>query len=109
MPMIILTTNQSLNDDQQSKLQSLFGESMNLLSGKTPEQLMLSINDETYMTFRGLDQLCAFIELKIYNTPTDEDRLSFTKSAIDFVSDICNIPRGNIYLVVTPYPNWGKG
>ena len=88
MPFISFTTNQKFSLRQENEIVKRTGELITILPGKKEENLMLHIEDNQILYFRGTDVSCMMIEVKLYKN-------------IEFEAK-------DIYVSFDEYPNWGK-
>ena len=68
MPFISFTTNHKLTLRQENEIAKRTGELITILPGKKEENLMLHLEDNQIMYFRGDDIPCMMIAVKLYNT-----------------------------------------
>ena len=66
MPFISFTTNQKFSLRQENEIVKRTGELITILPGKKEENLMLHIEDNQILYFRGTDVPCMMIEVKLY-------------------------------------------
>ena len=65
MPFIELKTSVSISKEKEAELKSAFGEAIAIIPGKSEQWLMLNFCDEQRMWFKGSDESCAILEVKI--------------------------------------------
>lgn len=107
MPFIDIKTNCEVNNENKETLNKFFDEKIRLFPGKSKEWLMIAINDNIEMHFKGNDDKCAIIEVKVYGDVPSSALDTFTKEAISKLSKVLNIPTDRIYINYLFLENWG--
>lgn len=108
MPFISFTTNQKFSLRQENEIVKRTGELITILPGKKEENLMLHIEDNQILYFRGTDVPCMMIEVKLYKNIEFEAKKKFTEELITMINNITAIEAKDIYVSFDEYPNWGK-
>ena len=108
MPFISFTTNQKFSLRQENEIVKRTGELITILPGKKEENLMLHIEDNQILYFRGTDVPCMMIEVKLYKNIEFEDKKKFTEELVTMINNITAIEAKDIYVSFDEYPNWGK-
>ena len=101
MPFISFTTNHKLTLRQENEIAKRTGELITILPGKKEENLMLHLEDNQIMYFRGDDIPCMMIAVKLYNTIDTEE-------LVKMIKETTNIEINDVYVSFDEYPNWGK-
>ena len=99
MPFIELKTSVSISKEKEAELKSAFGEAIAIIPGKSEQWLMLNFCDEQRMWFKGSDESCAILEVKIYDKLTAE--------LTEIVSDKLEILSDRIYVKYDEIEYWG--
>ena len=108
MPFISFTTNQKFSLRQENEIVKRTGELITILPGKKEENLMLHIEDNQILYFRGTDVPCMMIEVKLYKNIEFEAKKKFTEELVTMINNITAIEAKDIYVSFDEYPNWGK-
>ena len=108
MPFISFTTNHKLTLRQENEIAKRTGELITILPGKKEENLMLHIEDNQILYFRGTDVPCMMIEVKLYKNIEFEAKKKFTEELVNIINDIAAIEVKDIYVSFDEYQNWGK-
>ena len=108
MPFISFTTNQKFSLRQENEIVKRTGELITILPGKKEENLMLHIEDNQILYFRGTDVPCMMIEVKLYKNIEFEAKKIFTEELVTMINNITAIEAKDIYVSFDEYPNWGK-
>ncbi|MFR2768503.1 MAG: hypothetical protein ACLTAI_09535 [Thomasclavelia sp.] len=80
MPFISFTTNQKFSLRQENEIVKRTGELITILPGKKEENLMLHIEDNQILYFRGTDVPCMMIEVKLYKNIEFEAKRNLLKN-----------------------------
>lgn len=107
MSFINFETNIDLNENQILDLKKEFGELISLIKGKSEDWLMVNIENKKTMYFKGSDEACVFIEVKVYGEISEMDIDSFTKKITDYISTNFSIFSSRIYVSYFKTPLWG--
>ena len=108
MPFISFTTNHKLTLRQENEIAKRTGELITILPGKKEETLMLHLEDNQIMYFRGDDIPCMMIAVKLYNTIDFDAKKKFTEELVKMIKETTNIEINDVYVSFDEYPNWGK-
>ena len=69
MPFIHIITNTTISKQQETTVKSKLGETIALLPGKSEQWLMVCIEPERALYFRGSDsEKIAYVEVNVYGT-----------------------------------------
>ena len=105
MPHIKTTTNVKIDETKLETIKTKMGDAIRLL-GKTEDWLMLEFHDNITMYFTGDNQNnIAYIEVKLYGTPSNIDAM--TQELTNIISTELNINPGNIYITYQGFNSWG--
>ena len=108
MPYIKTTTNKTVTDGEKRQLTTLLGKLIEKLPGKSEEWLMLSVEDGTYMAFRGEDgEYCAMIEVDVFGKTDTSACDELTEALCDKVGELLGIRPDRIYVKYCGYEIWG--
>ena len=107
MPFISLKTNQTINSSTETNLKNKFGSAIKIL-GKTEEWLMISLEDEKVMYFKGDNsEGIAFLSVKIYGKTCKIAYDDMTKELTKIVSQELDISASNVYIQYEECSIWG--
>ena len=93
---------------QENEIAKRTGELITILPGKKEENLMLHLEDNQIMYFRGDDIPCMMIAVKLYNTIDFDAKKKFTEELVKMIKETTNIEINDVYVSFDEYPNWGK-
>ena len=104
----ILILEENFRDTIENDIAKKTGELITILPGKKEENLMLHLEDNQIMYFRGEDIPCMMIAIKLYRSIDFEAKKKFTEELIKMIKDTTNIDPKDIYVSFDEYQNWGK-
>lgn len=108
MPFINLKTNVSITKENSLELKSKFGELISILPGKSETWLMVELEGDKDMYFRGSNEPLAILEVKIYGTSLDEEKSNKLISALtEATHKILKVPSDRIYVSYFLTNSWG--
>lgn len=108
MPFIRFTTTKTLTLHQEKELKRVAGELITLLPGKKEENLMLHIEDNQVMYFRGKEMDCMKIQCQLFHHIDVEYQQQFVRELSKEIERITHIPVSQQYLAIEEYDHWGK-
>lgn len=108
MPFIETKTNVSVSADQEKALKERLGQAIALIPGKSESWLMLAIEGDVHMYFRGDDSLpTAFVEVKIFGGNNPDAFRRMTAELTDIYRDILGISPDHMYIRYFGSADWG--
>ena len=109
MPCIRCTVNQKLSSEQKQTLKEGLMEAIQLIPGKTPDSLMIVLQDAADMCFhRDSETPCAFVEVNVLlRKDPSEHYPAMSKSICDLLLRVAHIEGTNIYIRYLATPDWG--
>ncbi len=97
MPLLIITTNISLDEQAAQALCGNASSHVASLLGKPESYVMVSLQTDTVMSFAGDDSPCAMLELKSLGLP-EQQTAAFSESLCDFLNQHAGIKPERIYI-----------
>ncbi len=107
MPYVKLTTTKTLTLQQEVALKKITGELISIFPNKTEDYLMIHIEDNQVMYFRGKEIECMRIGVELYRQCDIEYKKEFVQRLMKEIAHITNIPVENQYLTIHEYDHWG--
>lgn len=108
MPFINLKTNISVSSDQENKLKSKFGKAISIIPGKSEMWLMVNIEDNAKLYFRGDgSNPAAFVEVKLFGGAGGSDYNRLTGEITDILTEVLSIAPNSIYIRYEETEYWG--
>ena len=105
MPYCNVKTNVKV--EKKKELSKALTETIELIPGKTENWIMISIDDEAFMTFAGTEDPTAMITLKTFGQPEQKYYDLVTAGFCKSVSSMLGIPQDRIYISHEPSDLWG--
>lgn len=126
MPFINVKTNANVSKEKAKKIKSAFGNAITVIPGKSEDWLMVGIEGDYTLYFKGTREPAAMVEVQIYGNalahyvetiPSPGKRISLDSSVnkiseltsriSDILSDILEIPLDRIYVSYMYTQHWG--
>ncbi len=108
MPYLSIKTTRTLTLQQELALKESAGKLITLLPNKVEENLMMHIEDNQVMYFKGKEMDCCMMDLRLFGTIDFESKKKFTQEFMKSVAKITDVPVDNQYLAIGEFENWGK-
>lgn len=106
MPFIEIKTNLTLSKNEKEELSKELGKNINLI-GKTENWLMTNVIDNQNMFFKGNDEPCAIVEVKLYGEADTKGADKFTSIITEVVNNVIEIEKSRIYVNYFGTEYWG--
>ena len=106
MPFISVKTNANLSKENITSLKTKLGDAISLFPGKSESWLMCEIEGNKSMFFKGSEENCAFVEVKLFGSVEEGASEKFT-------AEICNemkkygIDESRVYVRYQGGTDWG--
>ena len=107
MPYISFKTNHKLTLRQENTIKSKSGELISLIPGKTEKALMIHMEDDQIMSFKGEETPCMMIEINLYKSAEFDDKKKLTEAMIQMIHETTKIEADNIYVIFHEFDHWG--
>ena len=107
MPYISFKTNHKLTLRQENTIKSKSGELISLIPGKTEKALMIHMEDDRIMYFKGEETPCMMIEINLYKSAEFDDKKKLTAAMIQMIHETTKIEADNIYVIFHEFDHWG--
>lgn len=106
MPFINIKTNALVSEDTEEKIKSRLGVIVTDLPGKSEQWLMVNIEDNERLWFRGNNKSCiVFAEVKLFGSADGAAYNKMTKDINDALGDL--IGAEEVYVKYEEVENWG--
>lgn len=106
MPYITFTTTKILTLQQELDLKKKAGKLVSIL-GKSESHLMIHIEDNQLMYFRGEEEHCMMIQFNGYRHVDYDKKKAFVEELIKESAKVTKVPIDNIYVTISEFDNWG--
>lgn len=108
MPFIDTKTNVSVSKEKETELKKRLGEAIRIIPGKSESWLMLAIEGDVPMYFRGDDsQPVVFAEVKIFGNASSDTYEKMTKELTAIYQDILGASPDHMYIRYFGSADWG--
>lgn len=111
MPFINLNVNTTLSREARLRIKERLGVAIELIPGKSEEWLMLQLNDDRQMFFRGTDEAqLAFVEVHLLiRQPVREHYNDLTQAITQILREELGIAAECVYISFHETRDWGYG
>ncbi len=107
MPFINVKTNVSVTDDKAESIKSLFGQAITAIPGKSEAWLMVEIEPERKLWFKGTAEEAAMVEVSLFGGASHNAYSMLTSHITGIISAQLGIPTSRIYVKYSETSNWG--
>ena len=108
MPFISTKTNVNVPKEKEIQLKERLGQAIAIIPGKSESWLMLAIEGDVPMYFRGDDSApTAFIEVKIFGNASPDAYSRMTKELTAIYGDILGVAPDHMYIRYFGSDDWG--
>ncbi len=108
MPFINSKVSVKMTDEQKTELKTRLGQAISLIPGKSESWLMVNLEDDLSMYFRGDDsQPVAFVGVNIYGSPNAAAFEKMTEELTKIYGELLGIPADHMYVKYAASTDWG--
>ena len=108
MPFINTKTNVTISKEQEITIKERLGQAISLIPGKSESWLMLAIEGDVPMYFRGEGaEPVAYVEVKVYGGATHEACNKMTAAITELFGEVLNISPDHLYVSYFGTEDWG--
>jgi Macrophage migration inhibitory factor (MIF). len=107
MPFINVKTNVSVSDEQKTSIKSAMGRAITAIPGKSEGWLMVGIEPEYNLWFKGEDAPAAMVEVSIFGSASSNALTTLTSHITGILTDNIGIPSDRVYVKYTSTNEWG--
>lgn len=107
MPFINVKTNANVTKEKAADIKSALGTAITAIPGKTEGWLMVGIEGDYALYFKGTDAPAAMVEVQIYGSPSDSAMSELTSRITGILTDSLGISADRIYVSYMCTENWG--
>ena len=108
MPFISKKTNVKISEEKETQLKERLGQAIAIIPGKSESWLMLAIEGEIPMYFRGDNsEPVAFIEIKTFGSASSDVYEKMTKELTKIYGDILGVAPDHMYIRYFGSDDWG--
>ncbi len=108
MPFIDSKVSVKVSKEQETELKSRLGQAISIIPGKSESWLMVGIEDEYSLYFRGDDsEPMAFIEVRIFGGPNRDAFEKMTAELTKIYGEVLGIAPDHMYIKYSATTDWG--
>lgn len=107
MPFINVKTNACVSKKKAEIIKSNLGLSITAIPGKSEGWLMVDIEDNRRLYFRGTDEPAAMVEVSLYGNASSNSLSVLTSNITGILTDVIGISSDRIYVSYMSTENWG--
>ncbi len=107
MPFINVKTNAQVSADKKESIKSALGKAITAIPGKSEGWLMVGIEPEYDLWFKGSDAPAAMVEVSVYGSASPSAYNALTSEITDILNLNLSISPDRIYVKYFETPNWG--
>ncbi|MGI6153917.1 MAG: hypothetical protein ACOYJB_08845 [Christensenellaceae bacterium] len=109
MPHVKLCTNKAMTSTEKESMLQGINRLITLIPGKTPEQTMVTFQDNSSLTMEGKSGPLCVMEVDIFQTAPLESKQRFVEEMFLFLKNDHSFPTDHVYIKLTEFDNWGAG
>lgn len=107
MPYINVKTNVAVSKETETAIKSSLGNAITAIPGKSEGWLMVGIEPEHILYFRGDNSPAAMVEVSIYGNASSNSLSVLTSNITGILIDNLGISSDRIYVSYMSTDNWG--
>lgn len=107
MPFINVKTNADVPADKAKAIKSALGLAITAIPGKSEGWLMVGIEDNYKLFFKGTDEPAAMVEVSVYGNASSNSLSVLTSNITGILLDNLGIPTDRVYVSYMCTENWG--
>lgn len=106
MPFIELKTNQNIEKIKDT-LKAELGDAITAIPGKSETWLMVELEGDKAMYFKGSDEPCAMFEIAIFGKASDDTYDDLTNRICEISERLLSVPADRTYVKYSEIDHWG--
>lgn len=107
MPFINVKANVNVAKEKAESIKSALGTAITAIPGKSEGWLMVGIEGDYTLYFKGTDEPAAMVEVQLYGNASGNAMSALTGKITDILSDNLGIPADRVYVSYMCTENWG--
>ncbi|MBQ8961518.1 MAG: hypothetical protein IJ071_09970 [Ruminococcus sp.] len=107
MPFIDVKTNVPVPADKEKSIKSALGQAITAVPGKSEGWLMVGIEPEYRLYFKGENEPAAMVQVSIYGSASSSALTTLTSHITGILTDTLGIASDRIYVAYSSTPDWG--
>ena len=106
MPFVNVKTNVDVKEKCE-EIKSELGQAITAIPGKSENWLMVGIEDNYKLYFRGTDEPAAMVEVSVFGKPSENSLETLTSHITGIITRNLGISSDRIYVSYVSTPDWG--
>ena len=107
MPFINVKTNKTVSADNAEQLKAQLGQAITAIPGKTEAWLMVCIEDDKKLYFKGDSAPAAMVEVSILGSASSAALTDMTARVTESLTATLGIPADRVYVSYSSTGDWG--
>ncbi len=107
MPFINIKTNVKVSAEKAEAVKSALGRAITAVPGKSESWLMVGIEDDYTLYFKGSDEPAAMTEVSLFGNASGKTLEELTGSITSIVNENLDVPPDRVYVSYMMTENWG--
>ncbi|MDE5741502.1 MAG: hypothetical protein K2H90_03540 [Oscillospiraceae bacterium] len=107
MPFINVKANVNITKEKAENIKSALGTAITAIPGKSESWLMVGVEGDYTLYFKGTDEPAAMVEVQLYGNAPSSAMSELTDHITDIMQDDLGIPAGRVYVSYMCTENWG--
>lgn len=107
MPFINIKTNTEVSEGKAKKIKTHLGLAITAIPGKSEGWLMVGIEDNYKLFFKGTEEPAAMVEVSLYGNASSNALGVLTSNITGILLDILGISTDRIYVSYMSTESWG--
>lgn len=107
MPFINVKTNTAVPADKETAIKAALGQAITAIPGKSESWLMVGIEPEKILYFKGDNAPAAMVEVSVFGSSNSAAFSKLTNSICDILNEQLSIERSRIYVKYEATHDWG--
>lgn len=108
MPFINAKISKAITKEQETQIKTMFGEAITTIPGKSENWLMVGLEPEYTLYFRGDDtEPSAFVEVSVFGGENKAAFEKLTAQICDIFQQVLSIAPDHVYVKYEAVSNWG--
>lgn len=108
MPFIDSKVSVKVSKEQETELKTRLGQAISIIPGKSESWLMVGIEDEYSLYFRGDDsEPMTFIEVRLFGGPNRDAFEKMTAELTKIYGEVLGIAPDHMYIKYSATTDWG--
>ena len=107
MPFINIKANVNVTKEKAESIKSALGNAITAIPGKTEGWLMVGVEGDHTLYFKGTDAPAAMVEVQLYGNASGSAMQTLTGKVTNILTDNLGISADRVYVSYMLTENWG--